>query len=239
MVFAFCVENVMGLFEKICLGIVTACAATLILEGALLARELRIDADKISGQLVGLALPTKNAEAQIASAAKTFAQVGEHERDAFQQQQDYFRGLSQRTNALLDSANVTVELFNTSVLPRVSASLDATSALEASAMRNLTDTTAKIDDTIDALRPMIDGGIRATTAAASAMSDPAIHATLDHMDASAGNLEGMSADGKRMTADAAAFVHRELAPVRGTWHAIKAFLFEIAGPAAQVATAAK
>ena len=229
----------MKLFEHICLAAGTAGVLFLLVEAGLFVRELRIDADKITGQVAGLALPTQKAEAAIAATAITFAQVGAHERDAFQQQQDYFRGLSVRTNALLDSATVTVNTFNTSVLPRVAGTLDATSALEASAMRNLTDTTAKIDDTIDALRPMIDGGIRATTAAASAMSDPAIHATLDHMDASAGNLEGMSADGKRMTADAAAFVHRELAPVRGTWHAIKAFLFEIAGPAAQVATAAK
>ena len=225
--------------EKICLGAVSACAAALLVEGVLLVRELRIDADKIASEMVGLALPTKNALAQVASAGKTFAQVGEHERDAFQQQQDYFKGLSLRTNALLDSANTTVTLFNTSVLPRVATSLDASAALETSAMRSLTDTTIKIDDTIDALRPMIDGGIRATTSAANAMADPAVHDTLAHFDAVAGNLEGMSQDGRRVTSDVAAFTHRELAPVRGTWNLIKSFLVEFAGPLSSVATAAK
>jgi hypothetical protein len=229
----------MRLFENICLGTVTAAAAVLLAEGALFVRQARIDADKITGQVMGLALPTKNAEAQLASAAKTFAQVGEHERDAFEQQQDYFSNLSLHTNLLLNEATITLQTFNATVLPRVASSLDASRDLQMSAMRNLTDTSAKIDGTIEELQPLIDNGIRATSAAAAAMSDPAIHETLDHLDASAGNLEGMSADGKKMTADVAAFTHRELAPVRGTWHVIKSFLMEFAGPAAQVATAAK
>jgi hypothetical protein len=35
------------------------------------------------------------------------------------------------------------------------------------------------------------------------------------------------------------FADRELAPAKGAWHVVKSFLFEIAGPAASVATAAK
>lgn len=222
----------MTLFEKICLGVVVAPAAVLLIEGALLLREARIDEDKITGETIGLALPTKNAEAQIASAAKTFAQVGAQERDTFQEQQQYFRDLSTRSDALLDAATRTVNELNTSVLPRVTAALDGTTALETNAARDLTDTTIKIDDTIDALRPMIDGGIRATTAAAAALSDPSIHETEAHLDGVAGNLDATSGDVR-------AFVHRETAPVRGTWNIIKSFLAEFAGPLAQVATAAK
>ena len=47
-----------------------------------------------------------------------------------------------------------------------------------------------------------------------------------------GNLDATSSD-------IHAFVHRETTPVRGTWNLIKNFLMEFAGPAAQVATAAK
>jgi hypothetical protein len=226
----------MNLFEKICLGAMTAFAGFVLIEVALFVREARIDADKITGQMVGLALPTKNAEAAIASAALVFAQVGAHERDAFQQQQDYFRGLSTRTNTLLDSAAATVRLFNESVLPRVATALDGTTVLETNAARDLTDTAAKIDASIDSLtsgtREMIDGGIKATTAAAAAMSDPAIHEILAHVDGVAGNLDATSGD-------IHAFVHRETTPVRGTWNVIKSFLEEFAGPAAQVATAVK
>lgn len=39
--------------------------------------------------------------------------------------------------------------------------------------------------------------------------------------------------------DIQAFIHRETTPVRGTWNVIRGFLMEFAGPAAQVATAAK
>lgn len=122
--------------------------------------------------------------------------------------------------------------LNDVLVPRVAASLDASTALQVSAMRNLTDTTARIDDTIDELRPIIDNGIRATTAAASAMSDPEIHETLTHVDGVSSNLEAT-------TGDIQAFVHRETTPVRGTWNVIKAFLRDFAGPAAQVATSVK
>lgn len=222
----------MKLFEKICLGAATSGVLFLLVEAGLFIREERINSDKITGQTVGLALPIKNALAQIAAAAKTFAQVGAQERNAFQEQQNYFRGLTARTNTLFDTANTTLTVFNATVLPRVAAALDGTTALETDAARDLTDTTIKIDDTIGALRPMIDGGIHATTAAAAAMSDPAIHETLAHVDGVAGNLDATSGDIR-------GFVHRETTPVRGTWNVIKSFLMEFAGPAAQVATAAK
>jgi ABC-type transporter Mla subunit MlaD len=222
----------MKLFEKICLGAATAGVFFLLIEAGLFLREERIDSDKITAQTVGLALPIKNALAQIASAAKTFAQVGAQERNAFQEQQNYFRGLTSRTNTLFDTANTTLTVFNATVLPRVAAALDGTTTIETSAARDLMDTTIKIDGAIDALRPMIDGGIRATTAAAAAMSDPAIHETLAHVDGVAGNLDATSGDIRT-------FVHRETTPVRGTWNVIKSFLMEFAGPAAQVATAAK
>lgn len=76
-------------------------------------------------------------------------------------------------------------------------------------------------------------------AATSDLSDPAIHETLEQGKEASANLNGMSRDGKAMTTDAAEAVHRWTRPVTGTWHILKAFLFEIAGPAASVASAAK
>ena len=60
------------------------------------------------------------------------------------------------------------------------------------------------------------------------------------------DLTGMLASGEQTTANLADttkdikdYVHRETAPVRGTWNVLKSFLREFAGPAAQVATAVK
>ena len=71
------------------------------------------------------------------------------------------------------------------------------------------------------------------------IQDPRYDEILANAATSMQNLAGMTADGKQMTADTAAFVHRELAPARGTWNVVKAFLREFAGPAAEVATAVK
>lgn len=69
------------------------------------------------------------------------------------------------------------------------------------------------------------------------IEDPRYDAILSNAAESMQNLTGMTADGKRIGDDTAAFVHRELAPARGTWNVVKAFLFQIAGPAASVASA--
>ena len=122
--------------------------------------------------------------------------------------------------------------LNDVLVPELSASLLASTALQTSAMRNLTETTTRIDATIDALQPGIDGMNKATAAAAIAMADPAIHETLTHVEGVSGNVDAT-------TGDIRAFVHRETSPVTGTWNVIKAFLREFAGPAAQVATAVK
>jgi hypothetical protein len=85
---------------------------------------------------------------------------------------------------------------------------------------------------IASAQPGIENLNRAAGAAATAMSDPAIHDTLTHVDGVAGNADATMSD-------IHGFVHRETTPVRGTWNVIKAFLMEFAGPASQVATAAK
>jgi hypothetical protein len=226
----------MNLFEKICMGIVVAPLSVLLIEGALFVREARIDADKITGEAAGWNRGVWNVLGDTSAAMLVVAQIGAKERNDFDAQQTYYKNLSSKSGALLDSLTSSVDAFNNTVLPRVAAALDGTTALETTAAQDLADTTMKIDASIDSLtsgtREMIDGGIKATTAAAAAMSDPAIHETLVHVDGVAGNLDATSGDVRT-------FVHRETTPVRGTWNEVKAFLAWIAGPLAQVATAAK
>jgi uncharacterized protein len=130
----------------------------------------------------------------------------------------------------------------TALVGRANAVLDDSDA----AIRNLDQTIVKLGDiapaveqtastvnqTILSAQPGILDLNKAAAGAATAMSDPAIHETMVHVDGTAGNLDATSSDIHD-------FVHRETTPVRGTWNVIKAFLSEFAGPAAQVATAAK
>jgi ABC-type transporter Mla subunit MlaD len=226
----------MNLFENICLGTVTAIAAVLLIEGALFLRSARLDIAPIAASTQRA---IDNADSLLHQTGVTIEQINEATQKfsaAADQQTAYWQKTQLQVYKLItDTKEIMVRSdrsLNDVLVPRISASLDASTDLQVSAMRNLTDTTARIDDTIDALRPMIDNGIRATAAAATAMSDPAIHETLTHVDGVSGNLDTTSADIQ-------AFVHRETTPVRGTWNVVKKFLQEFAGPAAQVATATK
>lgn len=212
----------MDLFEKTCLGGITLCAGILLIECALLVREVRVDADKITGEVSGWNRGVWNVLGDTSAAMKVVAQIGAKERNDFDAQQSYYKTLTTKTGDLLDSATTTLNTFNGTILPRVAAALDGSVALETSASRNLTDTAIKIDDTIDALRPAIDNAISATAAASAAMSDPAIHETLAHVDGTASNLNAASSD-------FAAYVHRMTAPARGVWNA----LIKLLGLAAQ------
>ena len=204
---------------------------------------LSVQLDLFNSHATTLLVTTNQAMKNIRDAAASARDASEQAKLAATEQRAYWQKTSLETYKTMASLRLTIvridESLNDVLVPRVAGSLDAATALETSAARNLTATTAKIDDTIDALRPMIDGGIAATAAASAAMeaagkqmSDPAIHETLSHVDGLAGNLDATSADIQ-------AFVHRETTPVRGTWNVIKAFLRDFAGPAAQVATSVK
>jgi hypothetical protein len=219
----------MKIIESICVSIVTIAAAFVMIEGGLLFRDARL-------QIAAIAL---DADIAIQNAQGTFARASAAEdklSNAADEQAAYWQKTQLQVYKLItDTKEIMVRTdrsLNDILVPKISASLDASTALQVSAMRNLTDTTARVDDTIDAFRPIIDNGIRATSAAATAMSDPAIHETLGHVDGAAGNLDAT-------TSDIHAFVHRETTPVRGTWNVIKTFLRDFAGPAAQVATSVK
>ena len=211
-------------FENVCLGLVTAAAVVLLYEGALFLRAARLDLAPVADMIKktnALLDQTTRAEQTVFDATAAFsAQLEKQSADWQKSQIQFYKTITDMKEIIVD----TNDSLNHKLVPRLSDALDASTALEISAARNLTDTTIKIDDTIDALRLMIDNGIRATAAAATAMADPAIHESLDHLDAGAGNLEGMSADGKKMTADAASYVHRMTTPARGTWNTVKYLL---------------
>jgi len=64
-------------------------------------------------------------------------------------------------------------------------------------------------------------------------------ATMPDLEETAKQAAGTAANVDATTKDVKDFVHRETTPVRGTWNVIKSFLFEIAGPAASVASSMK
>jgi hypothetical protein len=219
------------------LAVLAAAAILLILyKLSVFIGDLRRDVDSITAS-VNLLLSTGTAtlaEARSASAQAALAAA---------EQRAYWNKTSLETYKTMAALRLSIVRTDHSVndilVPRVSASLDASSDLQRTAAASITGTTARIDATIADLRPAIDAGIAATQSAAAAMdaagkdlSDPAIHETLAHLDGVATNAEAASAD-------VAAFIRRETTPVRGTWNVIRKFLQEFAGPAAQVATAAK
>jgi hypothetical protein len=207
-----------------------AIAALLILwRLSVLTIHLQADVDSMTAKF-NLLLTTGNETLTEAKSASTQAAL------AAAEQRAYWNKTSLETYKTMAALRLIIvrtdQSVNDVLVPRISASLDASTALERTATESVADTTARLDATIDALRPAIDASIAATSAAARDLSDPAIHETLAHVDGVAGNADAASRD-------IAAFVHRETTPARGTWNVIKSFLREFAGPAAQVATAVK
>jgi hypothetical protein len=222
--------------ENTCLGVVTAAAATLLFEGALFLRAMRVDLEPVAAEaqasIAAANATLQNAaalEGKISAATDKFSAAADQETAYWQKTQ------AQVYKLITDSKEIMVRTdrsLNDGLVPRLETTLDGTTALQASAMKNLADTTAEIDATIAALRPAIDNSVTATAAAAKNLNDLAIHETLAHVDGASANVDAA-------TADISAFVHRETTPVRGTWNVLKKFLQEFAGPAAQVATAVK
>lgn len=130
------------------------------------------------------------------------------------------------------------------LLPALSRLTSGMTPIEAQAQANLAD----LDASEKQLPPAIAAAQAAVQNFGAAGAD--LHARLpallgntqratDSAAAVTANLADTSAQLDATAKDVRAFVHRELTPVRGTWHVIKGFLQSFAGPAAQVATAAK
>lgn len=204
---------------------------------------LSLKIDAVTVPTTSLVITANQAMQNLRDAAASARDASEQAKLAATEQRAYWKKTSLEMYKTMAALRLTIvrtdESFNNVLMPKLATSLDASVTLQESAMKDLSDAIGKVDVTIDALRPAIDGGIAATQAASAAMeaagknmADPAIHETLAHVDGVAGNLDATSGDIRT-------FVHRETTPVRGTWNVIKAFLRDFAGPAAQVATSVK
>lgn len=204
---------------------------------------LSLKIDAVTVPTTSLVITANQAMQNLRDAAASARDASEQAKLAATEQRAYWNKTSLEMYKTMAALRLTIvrtdESFNNVLMPKLATSLDASVTLQESAMKDLSDAIGKVDVTIDALRPAIDGGIAATQAASAAMeaagknmADPAIHETLAHVDGVAGNLDATSGDIRT-------FVHRETTPVRGTWNVIKAFLRDFAGPAAQVATSVK
>lgn len=211
----------MGIFKAICLGIITACLGWFLIEASITFRWLRFDSHevtlKLDAYIGSLEWPTQNALAQIAATGKVLSQVGAEERNAFASQQKYYVKLTSDTDKLLSDADTAVRSVNDIIVPSVGRNLDSSDLLLRTAGTSVNALVVDSQTTLESFRPAIANLTQASAAAASAMSDPAIHETLIHVDGTAGNLDATSSD-------IHAYVHRITTPVRGTWAIIKELL---------------
>ena len=175
-----------------------------------------------------LALERQAASAQIASAQQVTAQLA-------------VAGAA--ANRLIAHTDVSLngDDLRPGLLRQLSATIeeqqDRLSQMESVAQENLQD----LDDAEKQITPAIANFNRASSVLADGL--PPILGNVIDTTAQTVAIGQNTADTTHqldLTAqDIRAFVHRETTPVRGTWNVIKGFLAEFAGPAAQVATAAK
>ena len=198
----------MKLYSYFLWTVVTAGVAFISFEAGLLLRETRLRLDEVAGQVGGLVRPTEQAEANISAAAKTFAQVGAEERNAFADQQRYYTGLASDTHDVLEAFRDTFNRFNDVVIPKVSRDLDSGNDTLRSAGASIQQVAEASDKTISATTPLVESltvnsrnfeEITAETAKTSA------------------NIAGATDDLHRITTEWAK-------PEKGLWHGVKAIV---------------
>lgn len=213
-----------------CIIVSTVCFTFFLVEGGLLLRDARVKISTLAASYAQLVEPGMKAEASIAAAGLTIAQVGAKERTAFDAQQKYFEDLSKRTDVLLESANATIQLLNQSVVPEISSNLVHSDSL-----------IERSSSAVERISTAAESSINQSAALIESISAGAwnLEPAITNINAIAENSKGISANLEATTGDIKDFVHRETTPVRGTWNMIKNFLKEFAGPAAEVATSIK
>jgi len=145
--------------------------------------------------------------------------------------------IAQQTVTLISNLNLSATQASMSLLAASSLlrSLQGSSkSLGDTASLSLT----KVGDSAASLavqvQPILQNASKATLLASNGLSEalPSLQATVKSTAQTAANVEST-------TNDVRDFAHRELAPVKGTFNIIKNFLFELAAPLANVATAVK
>lgn len=227
----------------VALILVAIVAVFVLFELGLLAVELQGSVDRITKDIHYTMVVAGNATFDADQAAKQATLASTQVAAAAAEQRAYWNKTSLETYKTMASLRLTIvradHSLNDVVVPQLVHSMQGTDDL----MRQ---TTSDVHQTAVGLQPVLQELARASAAAASTMADPAIHETIVHLDETSAHAAETAEQTAQTVAhlnatasDVQAFVHRETTPVRGTWNVIKAFLREFAGPAAQVATAAK
>lgn len=211
----------MKIFETICLTTITACLAFLVIELGLLARDGRRDLDSFSKHLDALVI-TANQTAVEARDASEQAKLAAIE------QRVYWQKTSLETYKTMASLRLTIvrtdHSLNDQLAPRLGTALDNTNKLSVTAASGL-------QQTMDNLQPTLANLARASAGAADAMSDPAIHETLAHLDETSARVAVTTTETVQIAGhlndaatDFAAYVHRITAPARGFYSFFKELL---------------
>lgn len=216
--------------ESACLIVVTLCAGFLLFEGALFFREGRKKIDVVATSTQTTLAGINTAVGQISTAANSENSYFTKEEPAVTKSLADFKHFVGALDVSFNGG-----LIRGDVQPGLIPKLETTVDHATETVTNLGDAAKKFGDLAPKAGDAIErfsndshdtliSGQQTLLAATADMTDPAIEETFNRIAASAINLDGMSSDGKKMTTDAAAFVHRELAPVRGVKNTLKAGL---------------
>jgi hypothetical protein len=226
-------------FKIICLALAAILIFTLIIFVGTLTRQMRE-----SGAALNITLNKADA------ALSTLQAAGQQAMPAIQQ-------LNDATARQIDTLNKTnTEIYRSSAALKTfivltDKKVNGQDGILDLFSRNLSDSDVLLRRGSNSLGDLTDDGTSAlvhVTAAIDALESdaaaarPAIdsaNAASGSAAASAAHLSEASAHLNDASADVAAWIHRETTPVRGTWNVVKSFLRSFAGPAAQVATAAR
>ncbi len=201
--------------------LVTAAVVVLLGEGALFVRDARRDLDANNKELTATILDAHRT-VLVAGGAITNIEKGTRQ---FQTQQIALASSSQKALNTLDADLSSLGSLLSTGSSLLSSQQQSLNQLESEASQSIKSTTEQAASLVPAARETL-------TTLNTQLADPAIHDTLVHVD-------GTSAEMEATAHDVHNFVHRETAPVRGTWNVIRGFLESFAGPAAEVAVAIK
>lgn len=215
---------------------VTAGVVFLFINLGLLVRDVRRNVSANIPEIHALLVNVRDAAASARDASQQAAL-------AAQEQRAYWNKTSLETYKTMASLRLTItradRSFNDVLVPKVAEALDSTTNLSNTAAVQLT-------HTMNELQPTFDSFAKAAAGAAETMNDPRIGEAIGHLAETSDHAAGAAANTEQATAhldgaaaDVQTFIHRETTPARGAWNTVRAFWMWFAGPAAQVATAAK
>ena len=220
--------------EHVLLSAFTGAAIFLLVEAGLFVRDVRF---KTIPELTQAVTEVRRTALITGVAAKNLQKAS----DSWKEKQDLVadQALAATSQLNSDLRSLDVLLFTANVmLERQGRSLES---LEGQGTALLSHTDAQISNMSDAILPVAYNLQETTQNAASSTAalNSAILRIAPDIESTSRSTAQTATNVQDTTADVKSFVHRETTPVRGTWNVIKSFLFEIAGPAASVATSVK